>query len=141
MVPRGYLRPSLRLDRIFSIPEDTQALDFLRRTLFRPALSPLRNATRNLTSDATNVDFILESWSAPLSVHSRGGRFLVLIWVSDGIRAADIPHPDKKHKGGEDAYFILTRSPADGSSSIGVADGVGGWAEVDVDAGACDAAP
>eukprot|EP00240_Pyramimonas_obovata_P004297 CAMPEP_0118927678 /NCGR_PEP_ID=MMETSP1169-20130426/5098_1 /TAXON_ID=36882 /ORGANISM="Pyramimonas obovata, Strain CCMP722" /LENGTH=383 /DNA_ID=CAMNT_0006869497 /DNA_START=344 /DNA_END=1495 /DNA_ORIENTATION=- len=44
--------------------------------------------------------------------------------------AASIPHPDKKEKGGEDSYFV-----AAGGKWIGVADGVGGWAELGVDAG------
>ncbi|GLC41002.1 hypothetical protein PLESTB_000953400 [Pleodorina starrii] len=42
-----------------------------------------------------------------------------------------LPHPDKMQKGGEDWYFIASNRRA-----IGVADGVGGWAEVGVDAGA-----
>lgn len=42
-----------------------------------------------------------------------------------------LPHPDKVLKGGEDWYFI-----ASNQRSLGVADGVGGWAEVGVDAGA-----
>jgi len=42
-----------------------------------------------------------------------------------------LPHPDKVSKGGEDWYFISKSQRA-----IGVADGVGGWAEVGVDAGA-----
>lgn len=42
-----------------------------------------------------------------------------------------LPHPDKVHKGGEDWYFI-----AENRRAVGVADGVGGWAEVGVDAGA-----
>ncbi|EFJ52734.1 Serine/threonine phosphatase, family 2C [Volvox carteri f. nagariensis] len=42
-----------------------------------------------------------------------------------------LPHPDKMHKGGEDWYFIAKNRRA-----VGVADGVGGWAEVGVDAGA-----
>lgn len=41
-----------------------------------------------------------------------------------------IPHPEKKEKGGEDAYFIT-----DDGTCIGVADGVGGWAEIGVDPG------
>eukprot|EP00878_Enallax_costatus_P008709 GHUV01009103.1.p1 GENE.GHUV01009103.1~~GHUV01009103.1.p1 ORF type:complete len:488 (+),score=119.48 GHUV01009103.1:162-1466(+) len=45
--------------------------------------------------------------------------------------AAMLPHPDKAHRGGEDSFFI-----ADHQSAIGVADGVGGWAEIGVDAGA-----
>ena len=48
------------------------------------------------------------------------------------VQAVSIPHPDKVATGGEDAHFIL-----DGSDrwAIGVADGVGGWAEVGVDSG------
>jgi protein phosphatase PTC7 len=41
-----------------------------------------------------------------------------------------LPHPDKRATGGEDASFV----GADGLS-VGVADGVGGWAEQGVDAG------
>ncbi|KAK4390674.1 putative protein phosphatase 2C 55 [Sesamum angolense] len=41
-----------------------------------------------------------------------------------------LPHPDKEETGGEDAHFICT-----GEHAIGVADGVGGWADVGVDAG------
>lgn len=42
-----------------------------------------------------------------------------------------LPHPDKVAKGGEDWYFI-----ANNRRAVGVADGVGGWSEVGVDAGA-----
>lgn len=41
-----------------------------------------------------------------------------------------LPHPDKEAKGGEDAHFIC-----EDEQVIGVADGVGGWADVGVDAG------
>ncbi|PKA55308.1 putative protein phosphatase 2C 55 [Apostasia shenzhenica] len=41
-----------------------------------------------------------------------------------------LPHPDKEETGGEDAHFICDDEPA-----IGVADGVGGWADLGVDAG------
>lgn len=41
-----------------------------------------------------------------------------------------LPHPDKEETGGEDAHFICTNEQA-----IGVADGVGGWADLGVDAG------
>ena len=46
--------------------------------------------------------------------------------------AAMIPHPAKQEKGGEDAYFIHN---GEGSSTLGIADGVGGWASQGVDAG------
>ncbi|KAK7262840.1 hypothetical protein RJT34_30421 [Clitoria ternatea] len=41
-----------------------------------------------------------------------------------------LPHPDKESTGGEDAHFICTDEQA-----IGVADGVGGWADVGINAG------
>ncbi|KAL9271504.1 putative protein phosphatase 2C 55, partial [Drosera capensis] len=41
-----------------------------------------------------------------------------------------LPHPDKEKTGGEDAHFICEEKRI-----IGVADGVGGWADVGVDAG------
>ncbi|XP_051150082.1 probable protein phosphatase 2C 55 isoform X3 [Andrographis paniculata] len=41
-----------------------------------------------------------------------------------------LPHPDKEETGGEDAHFICTDEQA-----IGVADGVGGWADLGIDAG------
>jgi len=39
-----------------------------------------------------------------------------------------IPHPEKRHKGGEDACFVNDKL-------LSVADGVGGWAEHGVDPG------
>ncbi|XP_022739659.1 probable protein phosphatase 2C 80 isoform X2 [Durio zibethinus] len=41
-----------------------------------------------------------------------------------------MPHPAKEETGGEDAHFICANEQA-----IGVADGVGGWAEVGINAG------
>ncbi|EXC07293.1 putative protein phosphatase 2C 55 [Morus notabilis] len=41
-----------------------------------------------------------------------------------------LPHPDKEETGGEDAHFICVDEQA-----LGVADGVGGWADHGVDAG------
>lgn len=40
------------------------------------------------------------------------------------------PHPEKVAKGGEDAYYV-----AENKLSLGIADGVGGWADIGVDAG------
>lgn len=41
-----------------------------------------------------------------------------------------LPHPAKAKSGGEDAHFIC-----DSAQAIGVADGVGGWADLGIDAG------
>lgn len=41
-----------------------------------------------------------------------------------------IPHPAKADKGGEDAYFVC-----ESGRCLGVADGVGGWAEIGIDPG------
>lgn len=40
-----------------------------------------------------------------------------------------LPHPDKEETGGEDAHFIWDEQ------AIGVADGVGGWADQGIDSG------
>ena len=44
--------------------------------------------------------------------------------------ACMMPHPEKEHRGGEDSYFIR-----DDRNCVGVADGVGGWADQGVDPG------
>lgn len=44
--------------------------------------------------------------------------------------SCSLPHPEKEETGGEDAHFICSDKKA-----IGVADGVGGWAELGIDAG------
>jgi len=54
--------------------------------------------------------------------------FISNLKLSSG--AASIPHPAKKHKGGEDAHFISADN-----NIIGVADGVGGWEALGVDSG------
>ncbi|RDX83666.1 putative protein phosphatase 2C 55, partial [Mucuna pruriens] len=41
-----------------------------------------------------------------------------------------LPHPDKEETGGEDAHFICSEEKA-----IGLADGVGGWADLGVNSG------
>jgi len=41
-----------------------------------------------------------------------------------------LPHPDKEETGGEDAHFICADEHA-----VGVADGVGGWADHGIDSG------
>lgn len=41
-----------------------------------------------------------------------------------------LPHPEKEETGGEDAHFICTDEQA-----VGVADGVGGWADLGIDSG------
>ncbi|KAL8087749.1 hypothetical protein AgCh_037778 [Apium graveolens] len=55
----------------------------------------------------------------------RAGRLLKL-----NSGSCYLPHPDKEETGGEDAHFICSDEQA-----IGVADGVGGWADLGVNAG------
>lgn len=50
---------------------------------------------------------------------------LTLTFCADVV---SLPHPDKAEKGGEDAFFVQKQS-------LGVFDGVGGWASIGVDAG------
>ncbi len=46
------------------------------------------------------------------------------------VGAHMIPHPAKKHKGGEDAFFYEVN---DAACTMGIADGVGGWEALRVD--------
>lgn len=46
--------------------------------------------------------------------------------TSMSLRSHMIPHPDKAHRGGEDAYYNSTRM-------LVVADGVGGWNNQGID--------
>jgi len=71
------------------------------------------------------VDVDMDSSSTPTE---ESDSVVVQYRLSAG--AASIPHPAKKHKGGEDAHFI-----SDDNSVIGVADGVGGWEALGVDSG------
>ena len=48
--------------------------------------------------------------------------------LSMSIGAWALPHPEKLKRGGEDAHFV-------GREAAGVADGVGGWAQLGVDPG------
>ena len=48
------------------------------------------------------------------------------------VSVGSMPHPAKRHKGGEDAFFLYNNIYC---SAVGVADGVGGWAEQGVDPG------
>lgn len=73
------------------------------------------------------VKYNSKSYYLPFCSRSDGNNPPQLILVSG---AAVIPHPAKQDKGGEDAYFACDRGMC-----IGVADGVGGWAEIGVDPG------
>lgn len=52
----------------------------------------------------------------------------IVIDSSLNVGVSSVPHPAKIAKGGEDAYFLSGDMRA-----IGVADGVGGWADIGVD--------
>lgn len=82
--------------------------------------------TANAVSEFVDVD--MESSNSTPMITDECSEVLVQLRLSAG--AASIPHPAKKHKGGEDAHFI-----SDDNSVIGVADGVGGWEALGVDSG------
>ncbi|XP_028775612.1 probable protein phosphatase 2C 55 [Neltuma alba] len=65
--------------------------------------------------------------NSSLSLEQPIGRERTLKLVSGSCY---LPHPAKEETGGEDAHFICSDRQA-----IGVADGVGGWADVGVNAG------
>lgn len=76
-----------------------------------------------------SIDGISQEEQIEISVSSSdeklsGDRILKLLSGS-----CYLPHPAKEETGGEDAHFISSEQ------AIGVADGVGGWADLGVDAG------
>ncbi|XP_028760401.1 probable protein phosphatase 2C 55 isoform X2 [Neltuma alba] len=79
----------------------------------------------NVSFDRSACDEQLENSTPTVAPTVDGGETLKLFSGS-----CYLPHPDKEETGGEDAHFICTDEQA-----FGVADGVGGWAEVGVNAG------
>lgn len=88
-----------------------------------PACSSTGTA-HDVCFDTSNREQLTTPATSPEQNHL-AGRTLKLISGS-----CYLPHPDKVETGGEDAHFICPVEQA-----IGVADGVGGWAEHGVDAG------
>ncbi|KAJ7944323.1 Phosphatase 2C family protein [Quillaja saponaria] len=82
-------------------------------------------AAHDVSFDGSSQDEQLSNSSILSDKAFIGGKTLKLFSGS-----CYLPHPDKEETGGEDAHFICTDQQV-----FGVADGVGGWAEVGVDAG------
>lgn len=104
------------------------------RPFFGPSLRNLHTSSSASHSKgaAANVPFGISATSEKLespadSVSCKQAHQKSLKLLSGSFY---LPHPDKVEKGGEDAHFICEEEGV-----IGVADGVGGWADVGVDAG------
>ncbi|KAL0332513.1 UNVERIFIED_CONTAM: putative protein phosphatase 2C 80 [Sesamum calycinum] len=86
------------------------------------------NGDRALPEVSTDGSLSAEQLSSlAISVEQRSPNHSVLKLLSG---ACYLPHPAKEETGGEDAHFICADEQV-----IGVADGVGGWADVGVNAG------
>ncbi|GMP31695.1 hypothetical protein CsSME_00005806 [Camellia sinensis var. sinensis] len=83
------------------------------------------DAVPNVSFDGLACDEQLANSAAPAERNILGDRTLKLQSGS-----CYLPHPDKEKTGGEDAHFICEDKQA-----IGIADGVGGWADVGINAG------
>ncbi|CAI0463873.1 unnamed protein product [Linum tenue] len=79
----------------------------------------------NVNYESSNREERLDVGASDSSQSKLSGRSLKLLSGS-----CCLPHPDKEETGGEDAHFICSDKQA-----VGVADGVGGWADLGVDAG------
>jgi len=114
-VQRAYARCSINVSWLRQLPPDAlPSKDW-------PSPHHLSARTRHFgTSSKLNpnakpfVPTLTRSASDVLEASSQSFKFQAA--------ASSIPHPDKAHKGGEDAYFIAPQS-----NVIGIADGVGGW--------------
>ncbi|GAB4847113.1 hypothetical protein Ancab_026123 [Ancistrocladus abbreviatus] len=87
--------------------------------------SSLHGAAPDIQFDIAPFDEQLVDSVDPSQRTNVGKRALTLVPGS-----CYLPHPDKEDTGGEDAHFICEEEQV-----IGIADGVGGWADVGVDAG------
>ncbi|XP_058777884.1 probable protein phosphatase 2C 80 [Vicia villosa] len=85
----------------------------------------LAGAAHDLSFDNSHPDEQLENSSTLSSLTTLDRKPLKMLSGS-----CYLPHPAKAATGGEDAHFICSDEQA-----IGVADGVGGWADVGVNAG------
>ncbi|GBF96905.1 phosphatase 2C-like [Raphidocelis subcapitata] len=92
-------------------------------------VSPLPLSTGGGFADAEEAEEEASSAAAAAAPAPPGPAAPPQVVMSSG--ASMLPHPEKAHRGGEDAFFI-----SDPPLAVGVADGVGGWAEIGVDAGA-----
>lgn len=95
--------------------------DFLRSLFTCSATGPAPHVSFDTS---VGGEQLADSADAP-DLKNPSGKTLKLISGS-----CYLPHPDKEETGGEDAHFICVDEQA-----IGVADGVGGWAELDIDSG------
>lgn len=85
----------------------------------------IRMAASELGMDSNDCQFSYIYSAVSSDQKIVGDRTLKLI-----LGSCYLPHPDKEETGGVDAHFICVDEQA-----IGVADGVRGWADLDVDAG------
>ncbi|KAJ6836395.1 putative protein phosphatase 2C 55 [Iris pallida] len=102
------------------------SLDLLIREFHSSCSAPYSvGAAPNVSLDCSSREEQLESPGPSSEEKLPGDRALKLLSGS-----CYLPHPEKEETGGEDAHFICVDEHA-----LGVADGVGGWADLGVDAG------
>ncbi|VFQ85660.1 unnamed protein product [Cuscuta campestris] len=94
---------------------------------FRKELKRYCTSSSPPHSDGSSPDEHLASLAVPIEQNMKAVGHGSLKLVSGSCY---LPHPDKVKTGGEDAHFI-----SEDEMAIGVADGVGGWADVGINAG------
>jgi len=102
----------------------TLANDFLKRLSFNSSCNKgsdqLTEAPEAVADLDSSVDVGIAEHSSPIMNRPNHLRFRSDVYM--------IPHPAKRKKGGEDAFFVCNNGVA-----VGVSDGVGGWADKGVD--------
>ncbi|KAL6520078.1 hypothetical protein OROHE_017221 [Orobanche hederae] len=131
---RGY--KICRLARVSIRSGDIKCNNISSRLVFQKGLREARNSSRSCCSggivpELSTGDGSLSAqqpYSLAISVEEQSPSHSSSLKLRCG--ACYMPHPDKEETGGEDAHFICADEQV-----IGVADGVGGWADVGVNAG------
>jgi len=97
---------------------------------FVPCLTPTSSSVVDTPMSSNCAASISQSEFVDVDMESSSEESASICQLRLSAGVASIPHPAKKHKGGEDAHFV-----SNDNSVIAIADGVGGWEALGVDSG------
>ncbi|KAF6135462.1 hypothetical protein GIB67_015315 [Kingdonia uniflora] len=111
------------------LPRESHWDNFVVEMVSLSTMSFLSATVRELTVQQLACDKIIEE-----DARAARGEIILKVLGSRTLKlhlgSCYLPHPAKEETGGEDAHFICIDEQA-----IGVADGVGGWADMGINAG------
>ncbi|KAL8129865.1 hypothetical protein V2J09_019020 [Rumex salicifolius] len=98
-------------------------------SIFKPSMSNSQRIMSLLSPNSLPIHLLSKNKASLLARASSQAVPSLGLELSLSVGVHQIPHPNKVDRGGEDAFFISSYN----GGVIGVADGVSGWAEKNVD--------